>query len=178
MKAVVGHPLAKEVVGSGATKTSILTHAGMQVDVRVVTADQFGAALVYFTGSKSHNVALRQRAIDRGWLLNEYGLFEGERLIASETEESVYQALDLPLIPPTASGELGRDRGRRRWPVARSASRSIGSKVISISIPIGRGMAAPLSRRWSRPRPPGVTSTSPSPSTAKTWPSTGHRGRR
>ena len=109
MKAVVGHPLAKEVVGSGATKTSILTHAGMQVDVRVVTADQFGAALVYFTGSKSHNVALRQRAIDRGFLLNEYGLFEGERLIASQTEESVYRALDLPLIPPTVrenSGEI------------------------------------------------------------------------
>ncbi len=58
MQAVVGHPLAKEVVGSGATKTSILTHAGMQVDVRVVSPDQFGAALVYFTGSKSHNVAL------------------------------------------------------------------------------------------------------------------------
>jgi len=109
MKAVVGHPLAKEVVGSGETKTSILTHDGMQVDVRVVTADQYGAALVYFTGSKSHNVALRQRAIDRGWLLNEYGLFEGDVLIASATEESVYRALDLPFIPPPLrenSGEI------------------------------------------------------------------------
>lgn len=109
MKAVVGHPMAKEVVGSGATKTSVLTHAGMQVDVRVVTADQYGAALVYFTGSKSHNVALRQRAIDRGWLLNEYGLFDGENLIASTTEESVYRALDLPFIPPPLrenSGEI------------------------------------------------------------------------
>lgn len=109
MKAVVGHPLAKEVVGSGGTKTSILTHAGIQVDVRVVTADQYGAALIYFTGSKSHNVALRQRAIDRGWLLNEYGLFEGDAVIASATEESVYQALDLPFIPPPLrenSGEI------------------------------------------------------------------------
>ena len=109
MKAVVGHPLAKEVVGSGTTKTSILTHAGMQVDVRVVTSDQYGAALVYFTGSKSHNVALRQRAIDRGYLLNEYGLFEGEKLIASVTEEAVYKALDLPFIPPPLrenSGEI------------------------------------------------------------------------
>ena len=109
MKAVVDHPMAKEVVGSGATKTSVLTHDGMQVDVRVVTADQYGAALVYFTGSKSHNVALRQRAIDRGWLLNEYGLFDGENLIASATEESVYQALDLPFIPPPLrenSGEI------------------------------------------------------------------------
>jgi DNA polymerase (family 10) len=109
MQAVVNHPLAKEVVGSGATKTSILTHSGMQVDVRVVSPDQFGAALVYFTGSKAHNVALRQRAIDRGWLLNEYGLFEGDVLIAAATEESVYQALDLPLIPPPLrenSGEI------------------------------------------------------------------------
>jgi DNA polymerase (family 10) len=109
MRAVVGHPMAKEVVGSGGTKTSVLTHAGMQVDVRVVTADQYGAALVYFTGSKSHNVALRQRAIDRGWLLNEYGLFDGEDVIASTTEESVYQALDLPFIPPPLrenSGEI------------------------------------------------------------------------
>ena len=109
MTAVVGHPLAKEVVGSGATKTSILTHSGMQVDVRVVSPDQFGAALLYFTGSKAHNVALRQRAIDRGWLLNEYGLFDGEVLIAAATEESIYQALDLPLIPPPLrenSGEI------------------------------------------------------------------------
>ena len=109
MTAVVGHPLAKEVVGSGTTKTSILTHSGMQVDVRVVSPDQFGAALVYFTGSKAHNVALRQRAIDRGWLLNEYGLFDGDVLIAAATEESIYQALDLPLIPPPLrenSGEI------------------------------------------------------------------------
>jgi DNA polymerase (family 10) len=116
MKAVVGHPLAKEVVGSGGTKTSILTHAGMQVDVRVVTPDQYGAALVYFTGSKSHNVALRQRAIDREWLLNEYGLFEGDVLIASATEESIYQALDLPFLPPPLrenSGEIEAAAGGR-----------------------------------------------------------------
>ena len=109
MAAVVGHPVAKEVVGSGATKTSILTHADIQVDVRVVTPEQIGAALVYFTGSKSHNVALRQRAIDREWLLNEYGLFDGETVIASETEASIYQALDLPFIPPPLrenSGEI------------------------------------------------------------------------
>ena len=108
-RAVVEHPLAKEVVGSGATKTSILTHAGIQVDVRVVGRDQYGAALVYFTGSKSHNVALRQRAIDRGWLLNEYGLFDGDVVLASGTEESVYRALDLEFIPPPLrenSGEI------------------------------------------------------------------------
>lgn len=109
MSAVASHPVAVEVVAAGDTKTSILTRSGMQVDVRVVRPDQFGAALVYFTGSKAHNVALRQRAIDREWLLNEYGLFEGEKVIASETEESIYRALELEFIQPPLrenSGEI------------------------------------------------------------------------
>lgn len=109
MEAVAHHPLAVEVVGSGETKTSILTSSGLQIDVRVVAPDQLGAALIYFTGSKSHNVALRQRALDRGWLLNEYGLFEGERCIASAVEEEIYAALGLPWLPPPIrenSGEI------------------------------------------------------------------------
>jgi len=109
MSAVANHPLAVEVVATGDAKTSILTNAGIQVDVRVVRPEQYGAALIYFTGSKTHNVALRQRAIDREWLLNEYGLFEGEKVIASETEESVYRALELDFIPPPLrenSGEI------------------------------------------------------------------------
>lgn len=100
MDHVAGHPLATEVVGHGDTKTSILTRMGLQVDVRAVGPENFGAALVYFTGSKTHNIALRQRAINRGWLLNEYGLLEDEEVIASETEEEIYRALDLPWIPP------------------------------------------------------------------------------
>lgn len=76
MAAVVEHPAVTEIVLSGATKTSFLTARGLQVDVRVVRPDQFGAATLYFTGSKAHNIALRQRAISRGWLLNEYGLIE------------------------------------------------------------------------------------------------------
>lgn len=109
MDAVAGHPLAQGVVGSGDKKTSIITRAGLQIDVRVVAPEQLGAALVYFTGSKAHNISLRQRAIDRGWLLNEYGLFEGEEVVASETEESIYRALELPLLPPPIrenSGEI------------------------------------------------------------------------
>jgi len=109
MDHVASHRLATEVVGHGETKTSILTRSGLQVDVRAVAPEQFGSALLYFTGSKAHNIALRQRAIDRGWLLNEYGLLEDERVIASATEEEIYSALDLPWIPPPlreGTGEL------------------------------------------------------------------------
>lgn len=97
---VVGLPEVAELIGSGGTKTSFLTREGMQVDVRTVEPAQLGSALLYFTGSKTHNIALRQRAIDRGWLLSEYGLFEEDRVIASATEEDIYKALELQLIPP------------------------------------------------------------------------------
>jgi DNA polymerase (family 10) len=106
---VVGLPEVSEVIGSGGTKTSFLTREGMQVDVRSVSPDQLGSALLYFTGSKAHNIALRQRALDRGWLLSEYGLFEGERVIASQTEEDIYQALGMEPVPAPlreGSGEV------------------------------------------------------------------------
>ena len=119
MAAVLAHPTVSDVVVSGDTKTSFLTAKGLQVDVRVVDPDQFGAATLYFTGSKAHNIALRQRAIDRGWLLNEYGLLtvpddesdenDERTLVASATEESIYTALDLTYVPPPmreATGEV------------------------------------------------------------------------
>lgn len=111
MEAVCEHPGANEVVGSGETKTSVLTRDGLQVDVRVVSEEQFGAAILYFTGSKAHNIELRQRAIDRGMLLNEYGLFDSETdaVVASATEQEIYGALDLSYIEPPmreATGEV------------------------------------------------------------------------
>jgi DNA polymerase (family 10) len=99
----------EEVIGSGDTKTSFLTREGMQVDVRTVLPDQVGSALLYFTGSKAHNIALRQRAIDRELLLSEYGLFDGDEVVASLTEEEVYQALGMTFVPPPlreGSGEV------------------------------------------------------------------------
>jgi len=90
----------EEVIGSGDTKTSFLTREGMQVDVRTVRPDQLGSALLYFTGSKAHNIALRQRAIDRELLLSEYGLFDGDEVVASLTEEDVYRALGMTFVPP------------------------------------------------------------------------------
>jgi DNA polymerase (family 10) len=97
---VLEMPEAAEVLGSGETKTSFLTREGLQVDVRLVSHEQVGSALLYFTGSKAHNIALRQRAIDRGWLLSEYGLFEEDRLVASRTEEEIYEALGMQHVPP------------------------------------------------------------------------------
>ena len=109
MEAVRSHTVAADIVAAGETKTSILTREGLQVDVRVVSPDQFGAATLYFTGSKSHNIVLRQRAIDRGMLLNEYGLFaEGsDEPVASRTEEEIYTALDLAYIEPPLRESTG-----------------------------------------------------------------------
>jgi DNA polymerase (family 10) len=106
---VNGLPEVEEVIGSGDTKTSFLTREGMQVDVRTVEPDQMGSALLYFTGSKTHNISLRQLAINRAWLLSEYGLFEGDQLVASKTEGDIYGALGLEFIPPPlreATGEV------------------------------------------------------------------------
>lgn len=113
--AFVDHELVVEVLGRGDTKSSIRTQAGRQVDLRIVKPEQFPAALMYFTGSKEHNVVLRQRARERGLSLNEYGLFkldeEGDtdfdKPIDYGSESDIYQTLDLNFIIP----ELREDRG-------------------------------------------------------------------
>lgn len=89
-----------EVIGAGDTKTSFVTREGMQVDIRTVRPDQLGSALLYFTGSKAHNIALRQKAIDRDLLLSEYGLFDGDHVVASQAEDEIYSALDMQFVPP------------------------------------------------------------------------------
>ncbi len=100
-KTVLGFPEVDEVIGAGETKTSFVTREGLQVDVRTVRPSQLGSALLYFTGSKAHNIQLRQKAIDRGWLLSEYGLFEDGRVVASKTENAIYKALGMKFVPPT-----------------------------------------------------------------------------
>lgn len=109
MDAFVEHSLVERVLARGETKSSVLLRGGVQVDLRLVPADSRGAALQYFTGSKSHNIALRDRAIGLGFKLNEYGLFriEGDQRIAGATEEEIYQALGMGWVPP----ELREDRG-------------------------------------------------------------------
>lgn len=96
----LGFPEVSEVVGSGETKTSFLTREGLQVDIRTVQPSQIGSALLYFTGSKTHNIALRQKAIDRGWLLSEYGLFESDEVVAAASEAEIYEALGMQFVPP------------------------------------------------------------------------------
>jgi DNA polymerase (family 10) len=96
-----------DVLAHGPTRTTVVLRSGLQVDVRVVPEESYGAALLYFTGSKAHNIALRGIANDRKWKLNEYGLFAGKRRIAGATEEEVYEKLKLAFIPP----EMREDRG-------------------------------------------------------------------
>lgn len=103
------------ILGRGPTKTSLRLMDGLQVDMRVVPPESFGAALQYFTGSKDHNIILRGLAKDRGLKINEYGVFRlgkgSDELIAGRTEEEVYAALDLPWIPP----ELREARREFEW---------------------------------------------------------------
>jgi len=100
--AFLEHSEVDRLIGSGGTKTSVVTRDGLQVDLRVVPPESFGAALVYFTGSKAHNIRLRQRALERGWTLNEYALAtqDDDEVVAAATEEEVYAALELPWIAP------------------------------------------------------------------------------
>ncbi|WP_435348878.1 helix-hairpin-helix domain-containing protein [Haloarchaeobius sp. HRN-SO-5] len=119
MEVFCTHDDVTEVLARGGTKSSVVASGGLQMDLRIVDEAEYGAAFVYFTGSKAHNIALRNRAIDRDWKLNEYGLFDvselaadetgrrvGERL-AGETEDAIYETLDLTWIPP----ELREDTG-------------------------------------------------------------------
>jgi len=119
MDAFVRYPLVERVLGRGDTKSSVLVRRGFQVDLRLVAHDSRGAALQYFTGSKAHNIALRDRAIGLGLKLNEYGVFRlaDEAKVAGVTEEEVYAALGLELVPP----ELREDRGE----IVRAADRSL-----------------------------------------------------
>ena len=98
-----------EVLARGETKSSVVTDIGIQVDLRVVKPAHYGAALLYFTGSKAHNIKLRQRALDQGCTLNEYGLMELEagKVLASKSEEEIYQALGLPWIAPPLREDQG-----------------------------------------------------------------------
>jgi len=114
----LAHPGVHDVLAHGEMKASArFGSEGLQVDVRVVEKESFGAALQYFTGSKEHNVALRQRALKMGMTLNEYGLFrvEGGRRVAGESEEGVYEALGLAFIPPELRENQGEiDAAERR----------------------------------------------------------------
>ena len=142
------------VIASGETKSSIVTSDGLQVDLRVVPLECWGAAMIYFTGSKAHNIRIREMAVREGLKLNEYGLFDAEdgALIAAETEEQVYERLGLPYIEPT----LREDRGEVEAALARNAARPADRRSRHPGRPAhahGPHRRAGAARaRWSRPR--------------------------
>ncbi|MFN4242633.1 MAG: DNA polymerase/3'-5' exonuclease PolX [Tepidisphaerales bacterium] len=133
--AFAAFPGVSKVLGQGGTKASVLTDGGLQVDCRVVPAENFGAALMYFTGSKEHNVRCRALAQSRGMTLNEWGLFDARAYdaaaretgkppdlapVAAKTEQDIYRVLGLPWIPP----ELREDRGEFDRPIPRLVTES------------------------------------------------------
>ncbi|NND04338.1 MAG: DNA polymerase/3'-5' exonuclease PolX [Acidimicrobiia bacterium] len=109
MEAFVQLPIVHSVEARGDTKTTALTADGLQIDVRVVAPGEFGAAMLYFTGSKAHNIELRQLAIDRGWTLNEYELADVEtgKAVAARTENAIYKALGLKFVEPEMREGVG-----------------------------------------------------------------------
>lgn len=154
-------PVAREVVARGETKVSILVERQQQVDLRVVAPEAWGAALQYFTGSKAHNVRLREIAIRKGLRLNEYGLFEAatERRVASAEEAEVYERLGLVWIPP----ELREDRGEIEAALAHRLPHLIDVADVRGELHATRTGATERrrSRRCGRRRGLVVSSTSP-----------------
>ena len=106
---IIKLPGLMEIIARGENKVSFRLRGSMQVDVRLLAPDSFGAAMQYFTGSKAHNVALRQRALKMGYTLNEYSLarLDDNKVVASKSEEDIYSALKLDLIPPEIRENLG-----------------------------------------------------------------------
>ena len=104
---ILAYEPIEDVLARGEEKVTVRLAGGLQVDFRFVEPDAFGAAMMYFTGSKAHNIILRKRAQKDGLKLSEYGLFRGEERVAGKSEEEVFKALGLPWIPP----ELREDRG-------------------------------------------------------------------
>ena len=137
MEALVGMTsLVDRVLVRGAAKTSIVTRRGTQVDVRVVAPSQLGAALLYFTGSKGHNIKLRQRALARGLTLNEYALseVEGGKVVASETEQQIYAALGLAWIPPALREDQGEIEAAEKGVLPRPLGATIGDFHVHTSV--------------------------------------------
>jgi DNA polymerase (family X) len=107
MDRLAANPLVEKVLVRGDTKQRVRLRSGIELDLRVVPLESYGAAMQYFTGSKEHNIVIRRRAIERGLKVNEYGVFRGDEYVAGRTEDDVYAAVGLPFIPP----ELRENRG-------------------------------------------------------------------
>ena len=160
--------MSVEVVEQGATRSTVRLRNGLQVDLRVVPEASYGAALCYFTGSKAHNIALRQIAIDHGLKLNEYGLFKGTRRLAGRTEEELYQRLGLPFLQPSCAKTRVRSTLHEvaNWQVLLPLTIYVAT---STSTPL-RLMAEQANATWSRQHGRGTIAISRSPITAAASP--------
>jgi DNA polymerase (family 10) len=136
MEALVSMSVVAHVLGRGHAKTSVVTRRGTQIDLRVVAAHQLGAARLYFTGSTGHNIKLRQRALARGWTLNEYALSEldGGKVVASETEEDIYAALGLPWIPPVLREDAGEIEAAEKGTLPKPMGAILGDFHVHTSV--------------------------------------------
>ena len=157
MDAFVAYEDVVEVVSQGETRSTVRLRSDLQVDVRVVPEESYGAALLYFTGSKAHNITLRNMALnmalDEGLKVNEYGVFRGEERVAGRTEQEVYDLFDLAYIPPelredrgelaaAQKGETARSHHVRRHP-GRCADAHHGQRRQGLAGGDGRGRAGP-----------------------------------
>jgi DNA polymerase (family 10) len=138
MDAFLDYAEVREVLARGPTRSTVRLASGLQVDLRVVAPASYGAALMYFTGSKAHNIALRSLAAKRGWKLSEYGLFEGRKRLAGRMEDDVYRRLGLSTSRP-APREWRRDRSRARGHAA--AARRASTTSAAACTPYERPMA-------------------------------------
>ena len=124
MEYFVAHEDVRKVMARGETRSTVLLRSGLQVDVRVVPEQSYGAALHYFTGSKAHNIAVRTIGVKEGLKINEYGIFRGNRQLGGRTEEQVYKAVHLPFIDP----EL-----RENWGEIEAAQKNKLPKLITLN---------------------------------------------
>jgi DNA polymerase (family 10) len=113
MDAFVSYEDVSKVIAQGDTKSAVVLRHGLQVDLRVVPQESYGAALHYFTGSKAHNIAIRHLGVQRGLKINEYGVFKGETRVAGKTEAEVYAMVDLPFIEPELREDWGEIEAAR-----------------------------------------------------------------
>jgi DNA polymerase (family 10) len=114
MQRFVAYEAVAEVMSQGETRSTVRLRSGIQVDLRAVPEESYGAALHYFTGSKAHNIAIRKIGVKKGLKINEYGVFRGEERIAGRTEEEVYRQVGLPYIPPDLREERGEIEAARK----------------------------------------------------------------
>jgi DNA polymerase (family 10) len=155
-------PGVVEVIGQGDTKSSVRLSSGMQIDLRVVTDAQFPYALAYFTGSKEHNILVRQVAQKKGLKVNEYGIFEGSKLIECTDEPGFYKILGLPYIPP----EMRENTGELDYNATLQLLELKSLKESSTLIPHG-ATGWPRSKRWPRRPARWGCGTWASPTTAR-----------